>query len=48
MFTSKEDFKSPYNQLLTILNQSPNKTVREVLLELPQNKATKVQFENRG
>lgn len=48
MFTSSEDFKSPYNQLLTILNQSPNKTVREVLLELPQNKATKVQFEKSG
>ena len=48
MFTSSEDFKSPYNQLLTILNQSPNKTVRDVLLELPQNKATKVQFEKSG
>lgn len=48
MFTANDEFKDSYNQLLTILNQSPNKTVREVLLELPQNKDTKTQFEKYG
>lgn len=48
MFTSSEGFKAPYKQLLTTINQNPDKSVRETLLELPQNKATKAQFEKYG
>lgn len=48
MFTTDEMFKSSYDELLKTLNKKPDKSVREVLLELPQNKETKIEFEKLG
>lgn len=48
MFTTDMSFKTSYDELLKTLNKNPDKSVREVLLGLPQNKETKTEFENLG
>lgn len=48
MFTTDKMFKNSYDELLKTLNKNPDKNVREVLLNLPQNKETKKQFEELG
>lgn len=48
LISANQDFKTNYKKMLSILNQNPTKSIKNALLELPQNIATKKQFEELG
>lgn len=48
LITANDAFKITFKRMLSILNQKPTESVGKVLLDLPQNKETKKQFEEIG
>lgn len=48
LITASETFKITFKRMLSILNQNLTESVGKVLLDLPQNKETKKQFEEIG
>ncbi len=48
LVSANQDFKTTYKKMLSILNQNPTKSIKNTILELPQNITTKKQFEELG
>lgn len=48
LISANQDFKITYKKMLLILNQDSTKSIKNVLLELPQNIVTRKQFEELG
>ena len=48
LVSANQDFKTTYKKMLSILNQNPTRSIKNTILELPQNITTKKQFEELG
>lgn len=48
LFSANEEFTEYFGDLLNIIYAQPDKSVRDILNELPQNKETKAIFEKNG
>lgn len=48
LVSANQDFKTTYKKMLSILNQNSTKSIKNTILELPQNITTKKQFEELG